>query len=159
MTYKDFEELNQIRIDKVFETLRNKNKEYASGDIFSNFKEATDVAGKSPEAVAFDYDLKHIISIRDIVNGKECTPELWAEKIGDYLAYGLVMNALMVERFQREYDGKLTIKSDDGEIRLGYEQVKQLAEALVDPPAGSWQGSRIVYQNVDLRSGDGTERQ
>lgn len=99
MKYEHFEDMSNGLLDKVIETLRQKNREYASGDIFSNFREASAIAKKRPEAVAFDYDLKHIISIRDIVNGKECTRELWNEKIGDYLAYGLIMNALMVERF------------------------------------------------------------
>lgn len=102
MTYQQFDKLNHELIDYVTDLLKSKNREYAVGDVFSNFKEATDVAGKAPEGVAFDYNLKHIISIRDIVNGKDCTPELWREKIGDYLAYGLIMNALMQERFDKQ---------------------------------------------------------
>lgn len=99
MTTEQFQELSDGLLGYVDVLLNRKRDEYADGDIFSNFREGSEVAGIPPEAVAFNYDLKHIISIKDIVNGKECTPELWREKIGDYLAYGLIMNALMEERF------------------------------------------------------------
>lgn len=104
MTYLEFEKYNDELLDYALKLMKDKNAGYASrGDVMRNFREAAEINGKLPAEVAFNYDLKHIVSIKDIVSGdSNVTPEIWREKITDYLNYGLIINALMQEHFAND---------------------------------------------------------
>lgn len=86
--------------------LVKKNAEYASGgDRLSNFRQTSSLMGMHPAEVAFCYDAKHIASIqkivRDLSNGIVPTEDMWKEKITDYLNYGFLLNACVMEAISK----------------------------------------------------------
>ena len=93
-------------LDEQLERCRNllikKNEEYATNtDRLSNFRQPSSLMRMHPAEVAFCYDAKHIASIQKIVHelseGKVPSKEMWQEKITDYLNYGFLMNACVME--------------------------------------------------------------
>lgn len=102
MNTEQFNSLIEAQIEICKKLLISKNEEYATKvDRLSNFRQPTSLLGMCPAEVAFCYDSKHIASIRKIVHeiseGKLPTKELWQEKITDYLNYGFLINACVME--------------------------------------------------------------
>lgn len=107
MNSEVFNQLIEEQLNRCKKLLTVKNDEYAQKtDRLSNFRQPSSLLGMCPAEVAFCYDTKHIASIQKIVHeiseGKLPTKELWEEKITDYLNYGLLMNACVMEALKKK---------------------------------------------------------
>ena len=105
MNSEKFNQTIEEQIKICRDLLISKNKEYATeNDRLSNFRQPSSLMNMSPAEVAFCYDSKHIASIQKIVHeisqGKIPSLELWQEKITDYLNYGLLMKACVLEEIE-----------------------------------------------------------
>lgn len=102
MNNERFTQLFEEQVERCSDLLVKKNAEYSQGgDRLSNFRQPSSLMKMHPAEVAFCYDAKHIASIQKIVhdlsNGIVPTEEMWQEKITDYLNYGFLMNACVME--------------------------------------------------------------
>ena len=84
------------RLDELKTLLASKGNEYADiTDAHHNFKKATGLSlHNKPEQVLWEYCVKHLQSIRDIVNGKEVDYSTVKEKTGDVIAYMLILESM-----------------------------------------------------------------
>ena len=100
------EELLQVRdhmIAYIKRIMGIKGKEYQRDDALSNFKRAGATMKCAPEFSLIGYMMKHVVSILDMVddlddNNVIAAPEVWDEKIGDIMAYLILLRALVAER-------------------------------------------------------------
>lgn len=104
MTYEEFSECFESRVDLCRRVLIGKNTEYArGGDKLSNFKKAAGRLGQSPETALIGMETKHSISIVDMVQdlerGIHHPMDKWEEKIGDELNYMFLLRGLLEERY------------------------------------------------------------
>lgn len=99
MDAKTFEQIFEAQVEQSRAVLVAKAKEYANDDDrLHNFKLASHLIGGTPEQALWAFDVKHIISLRDmILSGKEFPEEVWLEKLGDYINYGFLLRALIVD--------------------------------------------------------------
>jgi hypothetical protein len=118
MTYSDFEQLVQLATEelivsnaklsickhflaeRVRDLLACKHGEYAlDADALSNFKNGGSFFGEAPEKVLLFYKLKHDLSIKKLVDElPKINKKLFLEKIGDDMAYLVLLYALLSER-------------------------------------------------------------
>jgi len=102
MNYENFEQMAMNSLAEIMERFHNKNKEYASNeDVFSNFKKAA--GGLSyhcrEEQVAWEYTVKHLQSLKDMIaSDSPVTCEAIDEKIGDVIAYMLLIKGMLYKR-------------------------------------------------------------
>jgi hypothetical protein len=101
MNFKDFEQMALNSLAEIMERFHNKNAEYASTeDVFSNFKRAA--GGLSyhckAEQVAWEYAVKHLQSVKDMIASETSTAEAIDEKIGDVIAYMLLIKGMLYNR-------------------------------------------------------------
>lgn len=101
MTPQAFERVLTDRMAKTKALLSRKAREYAREDRLSNFKKAAALMGGRPERACFGFLAKHLVSLADLVGDLEGgidTPlPMWDEKIGDAVAYLVLLEALLVE--------------------------------------------------------------
>jgi hypothetical protein len=105
MNNERFTQLFDEQVERCSNLLVKKNAEYSQGgDRLSNFRQPSSLMKMHPAEVAFCYDAKHIASIQkivhDISNGIVPTEEMWHEKITDYLNYGFLLNACVMEAIE-----------------------------------------------------------
>lgn len=105
MNNERFTQLFEEQVERCSNLLVKKNAEYSQGgDRLSNFRQPSSLMRMHPAEVAFCYDAKHIASIQKIVhdlsNGIVPTEEMWQEKITDYLNYGFLLNACVMEAIE-----------------------------------------------------------
>ena len=98
MKAQEFEQLSKELLDRCWELLFSKSKEYANNeDRLANFKQPTSLFHTNQAKVCLFYDSKHIASMvkmaEDIDKGILPSKELLAEKVGDYINYGLLFYA------------------------------------------------------------------
>ena len=103
MNQTKFNWLVQQQLTKCQQLLVSKGIEYQAGDIdvLHNFKVAGRVRNITPERALLGMELKHYVSIMDIVDNIENSlPSLdkLDEKITDEINYLLLLNALILER-------------------------------------------------------------
>jgi hypothetical protein len=118
MEKSEFTVIAQKTLTDISETVVNKTKEYSTGDVFSNFKNAA--GGLSfhdkPEMVAWEFATKHFQSIKDIISGKvPANQAVIDEKFGDAIVYLLLMKGMMTEK-QRNVE----------EVRIKYELTRDV---------------------------------
>jgi len=84
------------RLDELKKLLSSKGDEYANvADVHHNFKEATGLSiHNKQEKVLWEYCVKHLQSIRDIVSGKQVDYSTIKEKTGDVIAYMLILESM-----------------------------------------------------------------
>lgn len=107
MVRKEFDKIVDNRVHAIKDTLLTKGREYSTDtDVFHNFKLSTGVSfHRTPERVGWEFMVKHITSIRDIV-GKtgtdqfNFTEELVEEKIGDAINYLILIEGMLKERIR-----------------------------------------------------------
>lgn len=102
-----FNEIVANRISLIDSVLMSKGKEYANNDeVFHNFKNAVGISfTNSPEKVAWEMMVKHLQSIKDIIehvsidgaNGYP-TDHMIEEKIGDAINYLILIEGMLKER-------------------------------------------------------------
>lgn len=106
MDNEKFKTVVQDRMQKTIDTLIAKASEYARGDRLSNFKKIAAFRQKSPEDVLFSLVAKHIAAlddfIQDIDRGQVQSLNRWDEKIGDIIAYMVLLDAMVRERITSE---------------------------------------------------------
>ena len=102
MNYENFEQMAMNSLAEIMERFHDKNKEYASTeDVFSNFRKAA--GGLSyhckEEKVAWEYAVKHLQSLKDMIaSDNPAGPEMIDEKIGDVIAYMLLIKGMLYKR-------------------------------------------------------------
>ena len=99
MSPEQFTKILEARILDMRESLDAKAKEYAPGtDRLHNFKRASGLKDEPTTQSLWGMLVKHIVSINDMVKSPEAySVTLWAEKIRDYMNYGVLLEALVVE--------------------------------------------------------------
>lgn len=107
MNFKDFEQMSLHSLAEIMERFHKKNIEYASAeDVFSNFKRAA--GGLSyhckAEQVAWEYAVKHLQSVKDMIASETSTAEAIDEKIGDVIAYMLIIKGMLYKRIEYSPD-------------------------------------------------------
>jgi anion-transporting ArsA/GET3 family ATPase len=107
MNFKDFEQMSLHSLAEIMERFHEKNIEYASAeDVFSNFKRAA--GGLSyhckAEQVAWEYAVKHLQSVKDMIASETSTAEAIDEKIGDVIAYMLIIKGMLYKRIEYSPD-------------------------------------------------------
>lgn len=99
-----FAEVLAKQLTQTETVLGNKGKEYSKGaDRFSNFKDAARIEQTTPEKALLGMMVKHEVSVRDIVDSIEArlpTEAVLDEKIGDWVAYLILLKGLITERIK-----------------------------------------------------------
>ncbi len=103
MKPEDFDELVTARFGFCARTLQLKGSEYSTNtDRLHNFKIAAAFQGCEPESALLGMWAKHLVSIRDIVDGIEAgrlpDEKMLSEKITDSINYLVLLEALFLER-------------------------------------------------------------
>ena len=114
MQRHEFDVIVEKRLELIKKVLLSKGKEYASEkSAFHNFEAATGLSfHKTREKVAWEYMVKHLQSIKDILNhietggfnGYPSTP-LVEEKLGDAINYLILIEAMLHERISKGQPG------------------------------------------------------
>lgn len=111
MTNERFMAIVKLRFDDATKRLTKKSVEYDGGssDRFHNFKKGVIMSGDlqmNPLKVLKGFELKHRISIDDMIMGKtEITRNMIHEKIGDAVCYAVLLEGLMIESLEDKEDG------------------------------------------------------
>lgn len=106
MNEMDFEMLVNDRCESIKAVLTKKAKEYATDkDRFHNFNAAAKKRNTSPEQALMGIKVKHTVSIDDLVEWAENSPEklndnIINEKIGDEINYLILLEGLLKERVE-----------------------------------------------------------
>lgn len=102
MTNEEFTKILKHRMKTIETTLGSKADEYARGDRLSNFKQIAHLMQVTPEKALVGLVAKHIVALYDFVNdldnGIVQSQSRWDEKIGDIVAYMVLLEALIYER-------------------------------------------------------------
>lgn len=95
-------------IESQFEILFKKKEEYATdGNVFENFENAVGISfHDTPEGVLWEYMVKHLQSIKDMIKDLEIGGEVGGhydeklvnEKIGDAINYLLLLRGMLINR-------------------------------------------------------------
>ena len=96
----EFNKLVDQRIEFIKAVLQKKGAEYANDkDVFHNFEEGTKMSFHDKrEMVAWEYMMKHMISIKDMIASKDAYSEYTIrEKFGDAINYLILMEAMMLD--------------------------------------------------------------
>ena len=110
MNKQDFNSIVLKRCDLIQDVLFTKNKEYANDiEAFHNFKSACGLSfHNSQEKVAWEFMVKHLQSIKDIIehvsiDGANGYPKesLVEEKIGDAINYLILIEGMLKERIKQ----------------------------------------------------------
>lgn len=106
MKVEQFEKESRDVLEHCWGLLFSKAKEYASDeDRLWNFRQPTSMMGTNPANVCLWYDMKHIGSLSEIARkvdmGVVPSREMLKEKVGDYLNYGLLFYACMIEQIEK----------------------------------------------------------
>jgi hypothetical protein len=121
MTRKQFvEEVVQRRIQLIQNVLQRKNEEYAGkDDVFKAFTEALPLSfHDTKQAVAWEFMVKHLQSIKLIIEeraktGKIPDEKLLEEKIGDAINYLILIEGMFKEEM-------LPTKVEQARIKYSY---------------------------------------
>jgi RecA/RadA recombinase len=105
MTNDEFKELIHRRLNHCVNVMAGKSDEYSrNDDKLHNFKVAAAFDCCTPEKALWGMMLKHIVSLRDIVqdieNGNRPQVLVVVEKITDTINYTLLLEALIDERLK-----------------------------------------------------------
>jgi len=105
MTEERFDEVVDVFLNSIRETLIVKGKEYRrNGNVFHNFDEGSKRSGLIREKVLDGFLLKHEISISDITNdlesGKLPSKAMLDEKFGDNIIYLILKKASIIDKIE-----------------------------------------------------------
>lgn len=115
MNIQDFNRLVDERIEKIRSVLSKKAEEYATEDRLHNFKVAAKTLGVTSERALIGIYIKHFVSVLDLVDWIDNTPEkitseIVDEKIGDSINYHILLEGLLRERIENMKDIDMNIK-------------------------------------------------
>ncbi len=122
MKQKEFECWTKNILVRVEDLLLNiKKREYCPQDDMDRliqFKRASLIRSRTPEDVCLDWFTKHFTSIEMLAN-KELKPTYYniMEKIGDAIAYLVLLGALLIEQLDDipQKEKEVIIHDNDGE--------------------------------------------
>jgi len=98
MTNEEFEKLFDAVVAQERATLITKAGEYASSaDRFHNFHVGASISGQSPARTLWGFLVKHLVSVRDIVDGRQADRAMLREKIGDCRNYMILLEGLLLD--------------------------------------------------------------
>jgi len=100
MNKTEFNKLVDKRKELIESVLQKKGAEYADDvNVFHNFEEGAKMSFHSNrEMVAWEYMIKHLQSIKDMIsNNKPYSEHVIREKFGDAINYFILMEAMMLE--------------------------------------------------------------
>lgn len=98
MKAEEFQDLLHRRIELTKSVLSVKASEYASAaDRFHNFKKAAAFTGETPAQVCIGFMMKHLVSVLDLVEATNPSPEVIDEKIGDSINYLILLEGILKE--------------------------------------------------------------
>jgi hypothetical protein len=86
----------------LLERTQKKQREYArNSDAFHNFKQAAGISiCQSPVKLAWEFNVKHLQSLRDLIEdhskGQVLKPEQIDEKIGDVIVYMTLIREMLL---------------------------------------------------------------
>ena len=101
MDAKTFDKIATDTLEKCHDTLVVKAKEYASSrSRLHNFHVAARLNRVPVREALWGMATKHLVSVIDIVNGRECSREVLDEKIGDMINYLILLKAVVVEEME-----------------------------------------------------------
>ncbi len=102
MNSKEFIDITRHRLNQVGAVLFSKGQQYSSEtDRLHNFKGAAEITGETPEKALEGMWLKHVQSVRDIINklpGELPDEKTMDAKFGDSIGYLILLEALIRER-------------------------------------------------------------
>ena len=109
MTYIEFENYLEGQLNRIKEVLASKAGEYATDtDRFHNFVVAGKMDNETPERALWGMLKKHIVSVRDLVSSLDHSKllgpheiDMWQEKCGDMINYGLLLLGMAYDRKAR----------------------------------------------------------
>ena len=110
MKQTEFNKTIEEALNKVLSLLVLKNAEYANTtDVFHNFRNAVGLSFYTKkESVAWEFNVKHLQSIKDIIdyieknNSVNVNKEKLDEKIIDAINYLLIIRAMVIERIDND---------------------------------------------------------
>ena len=109
MKNDEFNRIMQKRIDQVTSTMTTKSAEYTRTDRLENLKKIASLCQMTTEKATFTLVAKHIVAlnefIEDLDRGTVQPADRWDEKIGDVIAYMLLLDAAVAERLKRGMPG------------------------------------------------------
>ncbi|MFA5408372.1 MAG: hypothetical protein WC343_06345 [Bacilli bacterium] len=100
----DFNDVVANRLGNIKAVLETKGEEYGrDNDRYHNFNVASRLLGTSPERALIGMEIKHRVSIMDLIDLAETYPErlsyvLINEKIGDAINYLILLEGLLYNR-------------------------------------------------------------
>jgi hypothetical protein len=100
MEKSEFALIAEHTMRQINDLIQKKAKEYSTGDAFSNFKDASGGLSfhEKPEMVAWEFAVKHLQSIKDIISGKvPVNDNTIDEKLNDAIVYMLLIKGMLVE--------------------------------------------------------------
>jgi len=111
MKAKDFDKLVKDTIENLVATLKSKGDEYDSDvDRLHNFKRTGRMKDECPEKALWGMVAKHDAAVADLIDSCDAcnedekpmmlTKEFIEEKIGDRIAYNVLLMALLIERLE-----------------------------------------------------------
>lgn len=99
----EFNKVVEERIEKIRKVLADKGAEYATNDDrYHNFRIAARMLGTTPEKALKGMMVKHEVSVMDLIELAEKSPEkltaaLIDEKIGDNINYLILLEGMLKE--------------------------------------------------------------
>ena len=107
MNHQEFKDLIHQQFENSAKTLEGKAGEYATEtDRFHTFHVAGRMKNETPEKALWGMALKHLVSVVDMMEAADKTPELFTpekltEKIGDLINYELLLKGLLTDRHNK----------------------------------------------------------
>lgn len=102
MNKQHFLSILERRLEQTRATFYKKNEEYGIGDVFHNFKVAARIDNTTPIKALRGFDLKHRVSIQDMVDNPNIVTEAMIdEKIGDCITYLCILEGLFREHLSQ----------------------------------------------------------
>ena len=104
MTPEDFDKVLGRRLSLIAGVLGTKAAEYAPGDDrFANFRRASEFQHLSMEQVCWNFLMKHLVSLQDMVeSGADYPLATWDEKLGDACNYLVLLEGIVFERKKKQ---------------------------------------------------------
>lgn len=99
MNNTQFLEIVNEQLDYCKALLNVKGDEYdaETSDRFHSFKVAAKLQGITPKQALAGMMCKHTVSVYDMCNGGEYSPDKWEEKITDSINYLLLLKGMVLE--------------------------------------------------------------
>ena len=131
MTKDLFDKMLENRLLKIKSVLQAKGAEYApsTDNRLHNFKTAARYMNCFPSQALWAMMQKHVVSCEDLVmKSLKATPELIDEKLGDWINYLILLEALLSEEMIDERYRKVQAENESDYIRRAEDALKRCAE-------------------------------